>query len=200
MKLKLGIFALVGFGILAYFTYHEAWLASKSSDKPEEIKIKDLIKRGASGNANIILTDFVLCGNFVMQQKSKNGSWTHVWIPAVPTDQADPDPKAPPPNPPDPKVLFFSTNITNPHELEAKLNRPKVSGMVTNGITTLEPKIRDLLKQSYPRADFDTCLIIQEGRTATSFGAIGAMGVASAALFFVGLGLLVWAYVSRNET
>jgi hypothetical protein len=61
-------------------------------------------------------------------------------------------------------------------ELENRLNKPKVQGMVTNRITSLDSKIRTLLQQSYPKTDFDKCLIIQEDRTPFNRSLVFAMG------------------------
>jgi hypothetical protein len=191
---RFGIFLVVVAGFLGYLTYTEGSLAFQSSAQPEEISLKSLLARGAAGNAYIIVTDFELCDNLVHQfnERSKE-NWTHIWIPIVPADEVNRNDKAPL-IPKNVKALFFSTKIRNEAELEAKLNQPKVQGMVTNRITSLETKIRNLLQQSYPETNFDTCLIIQEGRTPFSRGIVYLFGAGAAVVLIAGLAVLFIAW------
>lgn len=188
---KLVIIALVVAGALGFMTYTEGTLAFQSSAQPEEIALKDLIARGPGGNAHILLTQFALCDNLVHQFKENNKSvWTHVWIPVVPVEEAIAVGKGPlMPN--NVKALFFSINIKNTSELEARLSKPKVQALVTNRIASLESKIRTLLQQSYPSTDFDKCLIIQEGRTPFSRETVYLFGAGAVASLLVAVGLLV---------
>jgi hypothetical protein len=191
---KFGIAALVAAAALGFLTYTEGTLSFQSSAEPEEISLKNLIARGPQGNAYIILTDFVLCDNLVHQFKdSDKSAWTHVWIPVVPSDEVNPAAKGPL-NPSNVKALFFSTNIRNERELEARLNKPKVQALVTNRIVSLESKIRNLLQQSYSGTNFDQCLILQEGRTPFSRGVVYLFGAGAALSLLLGLGLLLAAW------
>ena len=104
-----------------------------------------------------------------------------------------------PPNPADPKALLFSTSIRTQAELEAKLNQLKLQALVTNSIKSLEPKIRALLQQSYPRANFDTCLIIQEGRTPSSRGLLYGTGAGAVVCLCVGLALVGSDLLKKNN-
>jgi hypothetical protein len=195
---RLGIVALVGAGILGYMTYTEGTLASRSSGQPEEFTAKQLIARGTEGNANVIVTDFVLCDNLVHQfnQNSPN-SWTDVWIPIVAKDEAG-EPNVGPITPKRVKVLFYSTRIHSQNELESRLNQPRVQGLITNRITSLAPKIRDLLQQNYPETDFDTCLIVQEGRSPWGMGGVLLLGGAAFACVLIAVGFFVGAAVRRR--
>ena len=191
---RLGIGALIAAAVLGYMTYTEGTLAMQSSAQPETITLKQLIARGANGNAHIVLTDFELCDNLVNQFNENNKAvWTHVWIPVVPKDEVDPKHKGPL-TPNNVKALLFSTSITNEPEMEAKLNQPRVQGMVTNRITSLDPKIRNLLKQSYPGTDFDKCLIIQEGRAPFGFGLVALTGGGAVLALLIGVVLLILSF------
>lgn len=66
-------FPLMGAGTCAIFGVQEYLLAARSSHEPEEISLRDLIKRGPGGNPNIILTDFSLFEDYVSQN---GGTWT----------------------------------------------------------------------------------------------------------------------------
>jgi hypothetical protein len=195
---RFGIFALAAAGGLGYLTYIEGTMALQSSAKPETISLKNLIARGPDGNAHIILTDFALCDNMVHQTNDNNQNvWTHVWIPVVPIDEFHPDVKVPV-TPRSVKALIFSTNIRNAVEVETRLNKPSIQGMVTNRISSLESKIRALLQQSYPDTDFDKCLIIQEGRTPSSAGLVFLTGAGALLALLVALALFLGAWFRRR--
>lgn len=193
---RTGFIALIVAGGPGYLTYTEGTLAFQSSEKPVEITLKELIAQGPDGDAHVVVTDFFLCENLAHQFQDKKPSvWTHVWIPAVPIDEVENKVGF---NPTNVKALFFSTSIRNLTELEAKLNKPKVQGLVTNRISSLETKIRNLLRESYPGTDFDKCLIIQEGRTPFSRGAIYALGGGAALALLLAIGLFVAALSKRS--
>ena len=63
--------------------FKEKEIAGMASKVPEEISLKNLIARGPDGNPNIILTDFVLCDNYVYKTRG-TAFWTNAWIPVVP--------------------------------------------------------------------------------------------------------------------
>lgn len=138
----------------------EASVAARSSGEPEEITLQNLIARGAGGNANVILTNFTLGQNYVYQ--SKGMSWSGAWVPAeasrgignLPMRMGFGGVKA----------LIYSTRAKNADELYQQCGVPKLRGLVTNGLMSLDGKAKQLLEQSYPGTDFGNCLIIHEGR------------------------------------
>ncbi len=162
---QIGFLALIATIGLGYLAYDEAKLAPWSSPIPQEIKLKELIARGPTGNSHVIVTDFVLCENLVYTYLEKgSGDWNGVWIPIVPTEEADPVQPAKT-HPKKVSCLFYSTKIRNLREVETQLNKPKVKGVVTNVIMAVpDGKTRDLLRESYPDTDFDKCLIIHQDR------------------------------------
>ena len=188
---KLGIVALVGAAALGFLTYTEGTLAFHSSAEPEEITLQKLIERGPDGNPYVHVGNFLLCDNMVFQHNKNNkDSWTHVWVPAVPMEEVDltvPGPL----RPNNVKALFFSTKIRNEGELKARLVQPKVQALVTNKITSLDSKIRDMLQQSYGGTDFNKCLIIQEGRSPFSRGAVFALAGGAVVALAAGVGFLI---------
>jgi hypothetical protein len=194
---RLGIGALVVAGILGYMTYVEGTMALQSSATPETISLKKLIARGPDGNAHIIITDFALCENLVNQANERSKDvWTQVWIPVVPIDEVDPDARIPV-TPRNVKALVFSTNVRNAIEVETRLAKPSIQGMVTNRISSLETKIRALLQQSYPDTDFDKCLIIQEGRAPFSVGLVFLTGAGAVLALLVAVALFLGAWLRR---
>jgi hypothetical protein len=194
---RYGIFALIGAAVLGYMTYTEGSLAFNSSPEPEPITLKNLLARGAEGNAYILLTDFVLCSNLVYKSKN-NKDWTNVWIPIVTREEVDPRQKEPP-QPKEVKALFFSNRIDGQAALETRLNQPKVQAMITNRISSLENDVRKLLQEAYPGTDFNTCLIIQEGRTPHSRGAVYAMGGGAGLALLLGIGLVAKGWLGKSS-
>lgn len=162
MVKKLGLVRSRGF--LALWSSKEAILAFQSTAEPEEITLKTLLGRGPDGNPYVELTEFVLCENLVFETPKKAPTqWKSVWIPMVPLDEVDPTVQDPP-KPNRVKALLYSTEIRGGVDLDKLRHMPKVEGMVISRISTLSPQIRDLLQRSYPGSNFDTCLIVHQGR------------------------------------
>jgi hypothetical protein len=184
--------------ILAVVGFQERSLAATASQAPEEISLKDLIARGPDGNPNIILTDYVLCDNFVYQER--NGSWEHAWVPAVPREQAGQNTGG---KATQVKALIFTIHARNQHDLAQRCEQPKLRALVTNRIVSLKSQERDLLAKSYPGTDFSKCLIIQEGREPAGptklILMIGGGGFAAlAGLGMIGAGFGVWLWRRRQ--
>ncbi|MCI0684516.1 MAG: hypothetical protein L0Y71_20585 [Gemmataceae bacterium] len=192
--LLIGAFLII-MGVLFFiFGWKEQGLAAASSKEPEEIALKNLIARGPDGNPNILLKDHVLCDNFVF--KTRNGVWTSAWVPMVPRESVGPG-QATGGRPAAVQAIMFSTNARDQADLYNRCGQQRVRCLVTNRITSLGSKERDMLQQSYPGTDFDRCLIVQEGRepagAAKVFLMIGGGGVATlVGLGMVGFGLYQW--------
>jgi hypothetical protein len=186
-RIWIGIMLLIFGGILFGVGWQERGMAANASAQPEEISLKNLIARGPDGNPNIILTDYVLCENLVYE--SKNGRWTKVWIPAIPTTDL-------PPNatkvgrPGNIRALVFSINAGNEAEVEQRCQQPKLRALVTNKIVSLGGQEKKLLEQNYPGTDFARCLIIQEGREPAGSTKLLLMLGGGSVLVLAGLGVL----------
>jgi hypothetical protein len=183
------ILLLVFGGILIYMGYGEWQLAQSASATPEEISLKALLERGAEGNPNVMLTNFVMGQNIVFSSRKER--WTKVWVPIVPIeDLKAEDGKAKQVE--SIRALLCSTNVHDAQELETRLNKPSLQGLVINKVASVGSKEADLLKSSYPQFDVERCLIIQEGRTPADamkmllyFGGGGALIVVSLVMFVV---------------
>ncbi len=152
--------AVVGVGLM-FWGGLEWRLGRGASSTPERISLAKLIARGPEGNPNIILTDFQLGDDYVIEKK--NGAWTGVYVPAVPAGQ--PLPGAGQPGAPI-KAVIFSLNVHSEAEVGPVLGRRELPALVTNRIKSLGADEYNLLRQQYGAAiDLDHCLIIQEGRT-----------------------------------
>lgn len=177
MKNILWKIILFGVGIfLIVEGVKERSLASAASAAPEEISLTALIARGPDSNPNIILTDYALGDDIIV--KSRSGSWTGAWVPAIPG-------KPGPERPHKPQVLqavIYSSQARNAEELYQRCEQTKLRALLVNKIQSLEPDERGLLERSYPGTDFSKCLIIHEGREPAGTGKV---------LLMVGGGILL---------
>jgi hypothetical protein len=178
------LFCLMG-GLLGVWGWYESKLASGATEQPEIISLSDLIARGSDGNPNIILTDYRLSKNFVYEEEENSKSWKLVWVPVMPIEQA-------PANDSEPtvvKAVLVSERVKNQSDVESILAKPQMPAMMTNRIMSLKPAQRKLLSNRYPNTNFDTCLILVEGRTLASPLKRFAIYSGSGLLILVGLGI-----------
>lgn len=145
--------------------FNEMRLSSASSSEPEKISLAKLIERGADGNPNVILTDYLVCEKFVYEGKGVGdkviGAWKNVWVPIVPYSD---DPAALARGAQNPPALIYSTRVKSENDVLPMLQSPELRGMVTNRITSLKSRDKELLGRGYPAMNFDRCIIFHEGR------------------------------------
>ncbi|HEX3146666.1 MAG TPA: hypothetical protein VHR66_01105 [Gemmataceae bacterium] len=188
-----GIFGVFMGGMMVWFGFKEKDIASASTQAPETITLKNLLARGIDGNANIVLTEFVPCDNYVYE--SKGSVWKSAFVPVVPKDQADPGGHGGSPSAV--KAIIFSTKARNENDLYSRVSQQQLAGLIVNKIRPLESKEKKLLLDSYPQSDFSTCVIIQEGREPASEEKTALMIYGGIAGIVIGLGafglaLFVW--------
>jgi hypothetical protein len=171
----------------------EVRLAGAASDKPTRMTCKELGEKGASGNARVIMTDFILTDDLVYEHKRKSSDkekWTKIWVPAVPTDSpyamaisqpgADLS-KIPTPRPV--SVIVVSSDTKNEEDLATLGAKEELEGMVVNLISSLGRKEKELLESSY--GDVSKAQIFEVGRKPTSMliALLAIAAGAGAALF-----------------
>jgi hypothetical protein len=185
------ICTLLAAGACAVFFVQNYQLAHTSSAEAEEISLKDLIKRGPEGNPNVIVKDFVICEDYVVEKKLASGAWTKVWVPIVPADE--PEPKAG-----DKEatvyVFIFSDNITNEQQVSQRLGRPTLRGLVNKDAPRPGILGSARLRMRYPKTDTSRALILEEGRDPPGWFTLGLL--ASGTVVGLGLTGIVW-YLGR---
>src|SRR5262245_30817514 len=189
MLFRLGIALIVIGCILGYFTFREGQLASTASAKPEEISLKALIDRGPTGNAHIILKDFVgFPEESVFEYENNNQNYyTKVWIPVIPKEAAEAPGHAPRGGV---KAIIKSNKVHDDGALRQLSHQSTIQGMVVNRIESLGSDERKELEKSPLGIDTAHCLIIQHARTPSGTGLILLMGGGTLALVAGGVGLL----------
>jgi hypothetical protein len=172
-------FTIMGALACAVFGMEEYSLAKRSSSEPEEISLRDLIKRGPEGNPNIILKDFSIFEDYVVQKKLVGGRWTKVWVPIIPSDGDEAEPEKPAAI----HAFIFSQDVGSDREVRQRFDRPKLRGLINQDAP--KPGIIGsvLLQKRYPGTNPRTCLIIEEGKEPA--------GIFKLTLFSVGFVLLI---------
>jgi hypothetical protein len=196
MNWRIGIgMAVIGVGLIVWGVV-EWRLGRGASAAPERITLKQLIARGPEGNPNIILTDFVLCDNFVVVEK--NGRWNSVYVPVMPADEANKG--GGPLRPTKVKAVLFSLNVSSDADIARVLDKRELPALVTNRIRSLGSEEKNVLQQNYGGIDANTCLIIQEGRKPFSGTLLAIMFGGGAVLLLGGIGMIVGGVVrGRRE-
>jgi hypothetical protein len=191
--LFLGFIAL----IIAIF---QGSFAFRSSAQPEPIALGDLVSRAGEGNPNVAVRDFVVCETFVHWSKMNAPStWTGVYVPAVPAEEAIIGPTGKVKAPDKIRCMFVSHQIENERDLQEKLNQPTVRALVNPQKGPSSYTLR-LLQQSYPGSDFDGCIILDVDDAPWAWGWICLLGgVAVIALFFGAAALLARIESGRAE-
>jgi hypothetical protein len=170
--------------------FGERDVAASASGEAEEISLRDLLTRGPDGNPYVIVKDFKLQSNFVYEGGVT--SWKAVWIPVKPTTPLKRNQKSD-------DALFYSTRIGNEKEIDERLNQPKVPALVTNRISALDSKARGILERKYPGMDFNTCLILHEGREPASGFKVFGLGFLAIVGFLGGSGIIAYAFIIRPK-
>lgn len=196
--LTIGIGGPVFGGLFAWYGLKERDVAQASSQAPETMSLSQLIARGPDGNANVIVTDFVMIRDHSVE-RGRRGRWSGAWVPIVPKDAgpAGGSPRAL-------KALVFCDGSSSPDGVYQRVSTPQLAGLVINRIKTPKDSVKDHFQEAYPQTDFSTCIFIQEGREPTSattaalmiFGGLAAVVIGLACL---GLALVVWRKKKAEE-
>lgn len=196
--------------ILGFMGYQEMSLASKTDKTPQTISCRALSSNGPGDNANVVMTDFLLCSMaYVYETISQNDdTYKTVWVPAVPLGGAyhqkilsmiDQDGNFmgdQVPIPRDLHVLIKTSHARNDRAVVNLGERDTIAGLVINDIESVKGEERKLLQESYPGVNFDNVWILEHGRQPAGAGkTLGLMGggtalvLAGLALGAAGLGL-----------
>ncbi len=179
------IIALIAGIALIFYARSEQKLADDSKEIPEEITLQKLIARGPNGNNNVILTHFAVCDNCVYEHK--NGNWTCAWVPIVPSENVPPGQNTGG-SPLVIHAMIKSPKAKNMKDLEQRCNKARLRGMVINKINTLSSDARYILEGRYTGTNFDTCIIIEEGREPSSQGHIQVLRMLGIILIPISVG------------
>ena len=191
IRYRLMLGTVIGALACLYFGGEEYGLSARSSKEPEEISVRDLIRRGPAGNPNIILKDFSIFEGYVYQKKMISGRWTKVWVPIVPKDddQADGDQKAAI------HVFLYSEDVANEAEARRRFSKPKLRGLINEEAPRPGIIGSIMIENRYPGTKSEKCILIVEGKEPAGVLKLGLFAFGFIA--FTGLTGGIW-YIARQ--
>jgi hypothetical protein len=197
-RIKLAM--IIGGGFIAFMGFEEFKVSSGATAEAETVSLVDLEAGEVPENAHLAIGEHIaLYGAAVYEYEQRDGETgepgpnakvNHCYFPifstehplfAVEEETADDDNFA---------VLVktnaFSTIGAIPDDFSTVAS---VKGLVINRIESLDEEETNLVKQSFPDADLDNVLIIEQNREPASVAKSGGMMGGGALLSLVGLGL-----------
>ena len=197
------VIAMIVFGgVMMYWGYQELSLASKTDPTPQAITCQELSDSGPGDNANVVMSDFLLCTMAYVYEGvgSSDTTYKTVWVPAVPLGgtyhqkilamlDAEGNLVGEPPLPRDLSVLVKSSKVSNDSALERLAGADTLSGLVINEIASLGSEEKKILVESYPGVDFNNVWILEHGRAPAGAGKMYGLMGGGLALTLVGLGV-----------
>ncbi len=184
---------IIGGVFLGAYGVKEIILASHASDTPQALTCEQLGTSGYGANANVRLTDFKVFPVCVYEyDKSKPDEWTTAWVPLLSPKviadlkrkrlKTDADKLA---AVVDNIHVFLKTHtVKSEGDMEAVNNRGELNGLVVNSIESMSAKDKELLHGQFPTLNPDSCMILEEGRTAS--GGLGFAGLGGGLLLCLG--------------
>lgn len=175
-RIALVIVLLIGGFALCLVGYQEYQLARHFQTEPRRMLAEDLIRSGAGDNLHVVLTNCVFAPEYVARSEPGGGPLTfaEVWVPVRPwTDASWRTPE-------EVHIVFKSNHIDSYGKMsqvadELYQGRRVLQGMIINDVTRLKGKEREELQRKYPKANFDTCWILEDGRTPYSWPGVMSM-------------------------
>jgi hypothetical protein len=171
-------------GVCGYKLYERRKLGDISNN-PESITLDRLTARGPDGNPHVLVTEFSFSDKFIVWSDAptggspQGGMWKHSWVPIQSSNGFA-------------LVKVKASDAGSEIQMSRWAQRATLHGLVINKIDKLGQAEIDLLKQSYPNADFDRVLLIEADRSApSSFWGLGL--AASLGLVLVG-GLILFLF------
>ncbi len=189
-------------GLMVYWGYQEMSLASKTDATPQTITCQALSDSGPGDNANVVMSDFLLCTMAYVYEGvgSSDSVYSTVWVPAVPLDgtyhrllksmlDEEGNIVGDLPMPTDLAVLVKTSKTPNDEALDRLAAADTLGGLVINEIASLDSEEKKLLSESYPGVDFDKVWILEHGRVPAGAGKMYGLMGGGLALLVLGLGI-----------
>lgn len=198
VRIKLAMVALGGF--IAFMGFQEFHVSQGATVEPAKVSLADLEAGKVPDNSHLeIGSHIALYGASIYEyEQSKyetgepgsNAKVNHCYYPIFSTEHPLFAVEEPTAGDDDFAVLVktkaFKTVGSIP---DGGPTVASVQGLVINRISSLDSEEKDLVKQSFPRANLDKVLILEQGRTPASFAKSGGMLGGGVLLSLVGIGM-----------
>jgi hypothetical protein len=137
----------------------------------------ELGERGPGDNIHIVVTDFEVGNNYVVEEK--NGRWNMVWAPLFPPGSLEGDTSKL-------KVLLRAAGPDDEAELVALLGKGEVQGLVTNDLVLWNQTPGQEFVDAYPGVDYKKMWVLADVQRSADWVplALGA-GVVVSVLFAI---------------
>ena len=184
MRFLLVLAVLGGYGLFSSFQEYK--IMGVARDTATSVKVEDLFQDGLGDNAHLQLNSFYLGIGAYVAEENENGTYNKVWVPVfekggayhhkVLASEGGNLPKIDKIN-----MIFYSESLSNEDELvalfDAQLEHDApVNGIITNAIETLDGTELNILKESYPQADFSNVLIFHHNREPPTYTRVAMFG------------------------
>lgn len=219
-RIKLGLIILGG--IIVFMGFQEFRLGSIAKTEPSTISLYDIETNGTIDNAHVKITEHdAIYGGLVYSYKQKKGSSDEVSGSTAVKETYYPilSPEHPFIKAVDALLDQYPDGIPDEVELpeltgikaivktkrfkkvvdfpEVFLQREEgVQGIVINEIESLGTEEADLMRESFPGADLENVLLIEEGRTPTS--TMNSLGMMGGGIVLIALGIF-WMVSSSKK-
>ena len=166
--------ALFALGVLLVMIWGlELQLLVSGTALPQAVTLAELGGQKTVANVHVTISQFTVGDHLVIESKDRR--WTRVWVPLLQPDASWTQRP----------VVAIVTGVQNEDELTAKINRPVLTGVVTNGIFLgLGDRQCEKLAEHYPQIDFSNAIALHIDRAFPSplvTGVVLALGCISLA-------------------
>lgn len=140
----MGVFGVLLAGLFGLLGYQEYLVHSTSQAEPQRITAAELGAKGPGDNIHVVVTDFEVGQNYVVEEK--NGRWNMVWAPLfAPGKDGDVS---------ELRVLLRAAGPDNEDELAELLSQGEVQGLITNNLVLWNQTPGQEFTDVYPGADY----------------------------------------------
>jgi hypothetical protein len=144
-------------------------------------------------------------GQSFYEYKGTQSNWTSVYMPVAPLTPELRARLAQNPNVVQDipaasiRVIVHSAKVHGQADLPKVFAQPRIQGTIVNSIRSLDSQTQRLLQSSYPGANFEKCLILQEGRTPKGTGFTVVMALVGTLITVVCALLLLVRFLFLHE-
>lgn len=191
-------FVCTVFGLLVARGVPDQDLGKEVGTTKHRLTLKELLRQGPQGPRNVVITEYRLCDNYVVERRQAGGGYVRAYIPIVPPDP-DPPPWPGELRPEKVDLIVHCYQALTEDELIRRLGKTELSGLIRGTVADLGVEEQRLLLKSYPKTDPRTCLVLDEGSDVPPAEGVRFLKNAGYVLSAIGASLLLLAAYLRHR-